>query len=282
MKKVLALMISFSTISCVQNQESQVSSNQVGGQSTNNLASYSASGNNFKLSLTDAPNKEVAEVVVNIDRILLKAGSESKKIELVMAKDIGQVDLLTLQNGKMMGISDLHLPVGTKVNQARLILKDDGNYIRYKNGNICNLQTPSQQQTGLKILSPEFSIEAGRAYSMVIDFDANKSIVQQGNGGCLLKPVLKWGGITSIAMDDIDDVQSDEDRQVDEEVIVENGNDGTAVEDSTDAGSSTDTGSTTDTGTTTVVIDCNNLGFDPFDPTTYPADFVWQDYEHCF
>lgn len=282
MKKVLALMISFSTISCVQNQESQVSSNQAGGQSTNNLASYSASGNNFKLSLTDAPNKEVAEVVVNIDRILLKAGSESKKIELVMAKDIGQVDLLTLQNGKMMGISDLHLPVGTKVNQARLILKDDGNYIRYKNGDICNLQTPSQQQTGLKILSPEFSIEAGRAYSMVIDFDANKSIVQQGNGGCLLKPVLKWGGITSIAMDDIDDVQSDEDRQVDEEVIVENGNDGTAVEDSTDAGSSTDTGSTTDTGTTTVVIDCNNLGFDPFDPTTYPADFVWQDYEHCF
>ena len=282
MKKVLALMISFSTISCVQNQESQVSSNQAGGQSTNNLASYSASGNNFKLSLTDAPNKEVAEVVVNIDRILLKAGSESKKIELVMAKDIGQVDLLTLQNGKMMGISDLHLPVGTKVNQARLILKDDGNYIRYKNGNICNLQTPSQQQTGLKILSSEFSIEAGRAYSMVIDFDANKSIVQQGNGGCLLKPVLKWGGITSIAMDDIDDVQSDEDRQVDEEVIVENGNDGTAVEDSTDAGSSTDTGSTTDTGTTTVVIDCNNLGFDPFDPTTYPADFVWQDYEHCF
>lgn len=299
MKRMIVFLISFAGISCVGQNDAEVTGIKL--TQIDPLASYSKSGNNFKLSLTDAPNKELSEVVVNIDRILLKAGSSSKKIELVMARDIGQVDLLTLQNGKMMGISDLSLPIGTKVNQARLILKDSGNYIRYKDGSVCQLKTPSQQNTGLKILSPEFSIEQGRAYSMVIDFDAKKSIVHQGNGGCLLKPVLKWGGITSIHEDDLNDAQSSDDSSVEAEVIADNGSDGTVTDESSNDSSSSDSNSsdtssgdnsstdsstdtTTDSGSSDSgqVIDCQNLGFDPFDPTTYPADFQWQDYELCF
>ncbi|GAB4024756.1 MAG: hypothetical protein Fur0010_27970 [Bdellovibrio sp.] len=282
MKRMIIFLISFAGISCVGNNDAEVTG--VKFTQIDPLASYSSSGNNFKLSLTDAPNKEMTEVVVNIDRILLKAGSSSKKVELVMARDVGQVDLLTLQNGKMMGISDLNLPVGTKVNQARLILKDSGNYIHYKDGSVCQLKTPSQQNTGLKIISPEFNIEQGRVYSMVIDFDAKKSIIHPGNGDCLLKPVLKWGGITSIHEDDLNDAQSGDDSTVEEEVIADKGSDGdTSSEDSAGADQSgTDLSTDLGSNSSDQIIDCQNLGFDPFDPTTYPSTFQWQDYEHCF
>lgn len=333
-------MISIAGMSCVGNNDADVTG--INFTQVDPLASYSKSGGNFKLSLTDAPNKELAEVVVNIDSILLKANSK----ELIVSKDIGPVDLLTLQNGKMMGISELTLDVGTKVSQARLILKEEGNYIRYKDGSVCQLQTPSQQNTGLKILSPEFEIEEGRSYSMVIDFDAKKSIVHQGNGGCLLKPVLKWGGITSIKDEDVEEIVEDENAEVEQEVIADHGSgetntdpvveddssnsgdQGTVVDNSNNGSTSNDssnevvvddssnnndsTSNDSNTSTDVVpddstsndvvaddssnddvanndipvdevkVIDCQNLGFDAFDPATYPADFVASDYEHCF
>jgi hypothetical protein len=183
------------------------------------LSTYSPVGNNFKVSLTDAPNDDLEEVVVTIKEVLLKTNGKGKNgNEISIAQNLGPIDLLTLQNGVMLGIADLQLPVGTKVNQIRLILEETGHYITYTDGSVCELQTPSQQNSGLKIINPEFSIEEGQAYSMVIDFDAKKSIVHQGNGGCLLKPVLKWGGITSTP---IDDVVGDGDSEGDEEVIEE-------------------------------------------------------------
>lgn len=41
------------------------------------------------------------------------------------------------------------------------------------------------------ILTNKVQFEAGHQYNIVVDFDAMKSVVVQGNGRCLLKPVLK-------------------------------------------------------------------------------------------
>ena len=53
-----------------------------------------------------------------------------------------------------------------------------------------NLKTPSAQTSGLK-LNVHQEIIPGEAYSYIIDFDANRSIVSRGNGEYNLKPVIR-------------------------------------------------------------------------------------------
>jgi hypothetical protein len=52
------------------------------------------------------------------------------------------------------------------------------------------LATPSAQQSGLKIQVNE-TLEPGILYEFMLDFDVDKSIVAQGNGGYSLKPVIR-------------------------------------------------------------------------------------------
>jgi hypothetical protein len=52
------------------------------------------------------------------------------------------------------------------------------------------LSTPSAMQSGLK-LQVHQTFEAGVAYSIILDFDANQSIVVEGNGVYKLKPVIR-------------------------------------------------------------------------------------------
>jgi hypothetical protein len=68
-------------------------------------------------------------------------------------------------------------------------------------GGIETLQLSSEAQTGLKIPSGQiagghFTVPAGQAVDLNIDFDACASIVLQGNGTYRLKPVLHAGEIS--------------------------------------------------------------------------------------
>ncbi len=57
-------------------------------------------------------------------------------------------------------------------------------------GQTLPLATPSAQQSGLKIQINE-NLEPGILYEFMLDFDVDKSIVAQGNGGYSLKPVIR-------------------------------------------------------------------------------------------
>ncbi len=52
------------------------------------------------------------------------------------------------------------------------------------------LKTPSAQQSGLKI-NVHADISNVDVFNLLIDFDAEESVVEQGNGGYILKPVIK-------------------------------------------------------------------------------------------
>jgi hypothetical protein len=96
---------------------------------------------------------------------------------------------------------DLTVPTGTVISSIRLVLKPNDNHGVKTDNSRCEMQTPSAQQSGIKIhLSQPFSIDANYSYSMVMDFDAEKSVVVKGNGGCLLKPVLKMMAVTKVAV----------------------------------------------------------------------------------
>ena len=166
-------------------------------------AMFSAEKATVRLELTDAPNDNIKSVYVNIDHAELRVRKGTVDGWVVVAKNLGQVDLLQLRNGVTLPMDSLQLPAGTEVSQIRLVLSADNNYIIKSTGEAderCDLKTPSEQQTGIKlVIHKTIEVAGGYSYKIVVDFDAEKSIVLTGNGGCLLKPVLKLKSATRVA-----------------------------------------------------------------------------------
>ncbi|MBI5646792.1 MAG: DUF4382 domain-containing protein [Ignavibacteriae bacterium] len=100
------------------------------------------------------------------------------------------VNLLEWNNGKTLVIGDAELGPGNYT-QIRLIINTANIVI---DGQTYPLTVPSGAQTGLKLIHT-FDIEAGSTYEMVIDFDAEQSIVVRGPkndpNSYSLKPTLR-------------------------------------------------------------------------------------------
>jgi hypothetical protein len=100
------------------------------------------------------------------------------------------VDLLKWTNGNKLLIGSEEVPAG-KYTQVRIIIDDAEIGVK---GDVHPLKVPSGAQTGLK-LGPQFMIEEGSVYELVIDFDVSRSIVVNGPKkepkGYKLKPHLR-------------------------------------------------------------------------------------------
>lgn len=115
-------------------------------------------------------------------------GNESDWIEIPYDEASPYVNLMDLTGENSLFIGSEDFPEG-EIDQLRLVLGDD-NYV-VKDGVRSELNTPSAQQSGLKIKVDE-DIQGGMSYNLVIDFDVAKSIVVAGNSGNInLKPVLR-------------------------------------------------------------------------------------------
>jgi hypothetical protein len=161
---------------------------------------YAAQPRNFRLSLTDAPNEDLKSVFVNVKHAEILMRARGKQGRVQVAQGMGALDLLTLQNGVTLPMADLTLPYDVEIYQIRLVLEPSGHHTIHRNGSRCDLRTPSQERTGIKLLIKNgVLIERGFSYSIVADFDAKKSVVSLGQGDCLLKPVLKLYSATRIS-----------------------------------------------------------------------------------
>lgn len=99
----------------------------------------------------------------------------------------GLYNLLDLRNGIDTLLTTAPVPAGT-ISQIRLLLGPNNSIV--VNGNSYALNTPSAQESGLKLNLHE-TLEAGGSYTFWLDFDAAKSIIQTGNGQYKLKPVIR-------------------------------------------------------------------------------------------
>jgi len=106
---------------------------------------------------------------------------------VALSTHAGVYDLTKLTNGVDTLLASGTLPSGN-ISQVRLVLGPN-NTVVYK-GQSYPLQTPSAQQSGLK-LQVHYTMTAGVTYVVLMDFDASQSIVNEGNGGFLLKPVIR-------------------------------------------------------------------------------------------
>lgn len=99
----------------------------------------------------------------------------------------GIYNILDFNNGLDTLIASSNMPVGD-VSELRLILGPNNSVVL--NGTQWPLETPSAEQSGLKVKF-EQRITKGNKCVVWIDFNVHKSIVVKGNGGFLLKPVIR-------------------------------------------------------------------------------------------
>jgi hypothetical protein len=148
-----------------------------------------------RLYLVDAP-AAFEEAWVTIRRVEVSTGDEEgEESWLVLADEPGPFDLLTLQDGVSALLGETALTPGA-YGQLRLIIDDA--YV-VSGGEILPLRIPSAAQTGIKI-DLNVEIEAGTAYSVVLDFDALESIRQHGNGPLMMSPVVHVQSVDATPM----------------------------------------------------------------------------------
>lgn len=139
--------------------------------------------------LTDAPAAYDA-VNVEILRVEIKSTSEQGEDgwqELPI--NPGMYNLLDFQNGMDTLLSSVEIPAG-KVSQLRLILGNNNSIVVAGTNFDLPLETPSGQTSGVK-LNIHADLVEGVEYKIWIDFEAAKSVVVNGNGDYILKPVLR-------------------------------------------------------------------------------------------
>lgn len=133
--------------------------------------------------MTDAPGVYDA-VWIDLQGVEV-TGDGGSAVVLNTNNDI--YNLLDLTNGLNTLIATGGLEPGT-ISQIRLILGTNNSV--EVDGTNHPLSTPSALQSGLKLQIHQ-TFEAGVEYTILLDFDAHQSIIENGNGEYQLKPVIR-------------------------------------------------------------------------------------------
>jgi hypothetical protein len=161
----------------------------------------SAGEGTLRLALTDAPSCGYDHVYVTVEKVRVhqSAGagdSEAGWTDLTVSPP-RRIDLLDLTNGIMEELGSFPLPAG-HYSQIRLVLASNtgtgtssvANAVQPTGGALIPLDTPSGQQSGLKVQA-HFDVITGGTADLVLDFDACKSVVKTGSTDKYnLKPVI--------------------------------------------------------------------------------------------
>jgi hypothetical protein len=151
-----------------------------------NESSAEQSKARLEVYLTDDP-ANYDEVVIDVQDVKINYSNDDNGWKSLSQVNRGSYDILQLVNDKdtILGKTDLD---SGRIEQIRLILGPN-NFVKV-NGQTYALETPSAQQSGLKIKLNQ-DVNAGVLYKLLLDFDASRSIVKTGNGKYILKPVIR-------------------------------------------------------------------------------------------
>jgi len=163
-----------------------------GGSGTPGPTSTASTGT-LSVALTDAPACGFDAVNVTVSKVRVNASASAGDTDAgwtdITLNPARKINLLNLTNGVLDTLGQTPLPAG-HYSQVRLVLDANGNTVVPTGGTEQALVTPSAAQSGIK-LANEFDVAAGQRVDLVLDFDACKSVVTQGKGRYLLKPVVR-------------------------------------------------------------------------------------------
>jgi hypothetical protein len=168
-----------------------------GGTATPAPAPVATAGT-LSVSMTDAPACGYDAVNVTVNKVRVNtsasAGDSDAGWTDITLNPAKKINLLNLTNGLLESLGQTSLPAG-HYTQMRLVLDANtgtgmANSVVPTGGAETSLSTPSAVQSGIKLVNG-FDVAAGQTTSVVLDFDACKSVVTQGKGRYSLKPVVK-------------------------------------------------------------------------------------------
>lgn len=139
-------------------------------------------GSQASFYLTDEPG-DFDAVFVDVQSIEVKTDLGFQTV----AVNKGVYNLLDFTDGNDTLLADAFIE-GDSIKEVRLILGVNNSVV--VDGVTYELQTPSAQQSGLKVKYNQ-ALESTTDYNLVLDFDAGKSVVLTGNGKYILKPVIR-------------------------------------------------------------------------------------------
>jgi hypothetical protein len=157
-----------------------------------------ATAGTLSVSLTDAPACGFDAVNVTVNKVRVNTSASAADSDAgwtdITLSPARKINLLNLTNGLLESLGQTTLPAG-HYTQMRLVLDANtgaglANSVVPTGGAETSLSTPSAVQSGIKLVNG-FDVAAGQTTSVVLDFDACKSVVTQGKGRYLLKPVVK-------------------------------------------------------------------------------------------
>ncbi len=140
----------------------------------------------MQVKMHDAP-VDFDEVNISVERVEVnRSGSGEGWVTISEPNEV--YNILELVNGEFAVLADTELETGT-YQQIRLILSDNNSVVI--DGETFKMTVPSGAQTGLK-LNINAEIEAGVTYVLLLDFDAQRSVVKRGaTSEYNLRPVVR-------------------------------------------------------------------------------------------
>lgn len=142
---------------------------------------------NIRISMTDAPGP-YQQVNVQVMQVSVRLENSSANGWQLLPTNSGVYDLLRLQNGIDTTIVNTSVLPAGEITEMRLILGSNNTVM--VDSVIHPLIVPGGQQSGIK-LKGNIEVAPSNVTSVLIDFDANKSVVLHGNGEYHLKPVIE-------------------------------------------------------------------------------------------
>ncbi len=143
----------------------------------------------MQVKLHDAP-ADYDEVNIFIERVDVNRTTGDEGWETISEPN-QHYDLLELTKGAYAVIADEELETGTYP-QIRLVVSREDNTVVI-DGEDHGLFVPSGEETGVK-LNVNAEIREGIVYTLLLDFDAHRSVVKTGQAqepGYILKPVIR-------------------------------------------------------------------------------------------
>lgn len=145
-----------------------------------------------QLKLVDEPG-DYEEVNIEIVDIQYQSSEDDEEGWESFTPEGGypiNVDITELIAGNSLLLTDEVVPVGI-LKQVRFVLSDNNTLKIEGEEELIPLDTPSAQQSGLKLNLDE-ELEPGFVYTFILDWSVQESIVKAGNSGkYILKPVIK-------------------------------------------------------------------------------------------
>jgi hypothetical protein len=169
-----------------------------GGGSASPAPTPVATAGTLSVSMTDAPACGFDAVNVTVNKVRVNGSTTAGETDAgwtdITLNPARKINLLNLTNGVLESLGQTSLAAG-HYSQLRLVLDPNtgtgmANSVVPSGGAETTLSTPSAVQSGIKLVK-EFDVAAGQKVDLVLDFDACKSVVTQGKGRYLLKPVVK-------------------------------------------------------------------------------------------